>query len=132
MEEIITFFANCKMFYIATIEDGKPRVRPFGNLMQIENDLYINTGRNKRFYAQIQQNPYVELCTFDKGTWYRIEAAVKENDNPKIKNIIMENDPFVQKHYADKVSELVALRLTKVKAYRCNFNNSECVYESKE
>lgn len=132
MDEIITFFSSCKMFYIATVEDGKPKVRPFGNLIQVGDDYYINTGRSKRFYAQIQKNPYVEICAFDKGTWYRVEGIVRENDDYEIKKCIMEKDLFVKKHYANKINELVSLRLTNIKAYRCNFNGSECVYESKE
>ncbi len=85
MEEIAAFFKKTGLFYIATVENGKPRVRPFGNLMIIQGDFYINTGRKKRFYAQIQLNPYVELCAFDKGTWYRVEAKVTEINDEKIK-----------------------------------------------
>ena len=33
MEEIIEFFYNAKMFFIATIEGNQPRVRPFGGLL---------------------------------------------------------------------------------------------------
>ncbi len=132
MEEIAAFFKKTGLFYIATIEDGKPRVRPFGNLMILQGAFFINTGRKKRFYAQIQRNPYVEICAFDKGTWYRVEAKVTEVDDEKIKEQIMEGDPFVKKNYAQQMENLVALRLDEVKAYRCQFNNAQCVYEQKD
>lgn len=67
MEELKKFFTNTKMFYVATIENNQPRVRPFGNILFDENRLYINTGRKKRFYNQVMENPHVELCAFDKG-----------------------------------------------------------------
>ncbi len=132
MEEIAAFFKKTGLFYIATVENGKPRVRPFGNLMIIQGDFYINTGRKKRFYAQIQLNPYVELCAFDKGTWYRVEAKVTEINDEKIKAQIVERDSFVKKNYADQMENLVALRLDQVKAYRCQFNNAQCVYEQED
>ena len=30
MEEVLKFLKECGVYYLATIEDGKPRVRPFG------------------------------------------------------------------------------------------------------
>lgn len=130
MEELIKFFENTNMFYIATIENGKPRVRPFGNLMYLHNGFYINTGRKKRFYQQIQINPFVEICAFDKGVWYRVEAKVNEEDCLELKKEIMDRDAFVKRNYADKIENLVPLRLSNIKAYRCRFNEIKCVYES--
>ncbi len=130
MDELIAFFQRTKMFYIATIEDGRPRVRPFGNLMNIDGTFYINTGRNKRFFAQVQENPYVEICMFDKGLWYRLEGKTIECHEESIRQRIMTEDPFVRRQYAQCPQELVILGLSEVKAYRCQLGRSVCVYES--
>ena len=42
MEELEKFFTNTKMFYIATIENNQPRVRPFGNIVFDKGCMFIN------------------------------------------------------------------------------------------
>ena len=78
MEELEKFFTNTKMFYIATIENNQPRVRPFGNIVFDKGCMFINTGRTKRFYQQVKENPHIEICAFEKGTWFRVQALVEE------------------------------------------------------
>ena len=131
MEELEKFFKETKMFFIATIENNQPRVRPFGNILFDENHLYINTGRKKRFYKQVMENPHVELCAFDKGVWFRVQAVVEECKDARITEKTMETDPFVRKSYQNRMDELVVFELKQVKAYRCQFNGWDLVYETK-
>ena len=131
MGELEKFFTNTKMFYIATIEKNQPRVRPFGNILFDEGRMFINTGRTKRFYQQVMENPHVEICAFEKGTWFRIQAIVEECKEEMILKKTVEFDPFVKKSYQDRMEELVVFELKQVKAYRCQFEKWDLVYETK-
>lgn len=132
MKEVIDFFDEVNIFYIATCEDDQPRVRPFGHLLYNQGKFYINTGRYKRFYQQVNKNPKVELCSFNKGTWYRIEACVKEEKNEEVVHLFFEKDSVTKKQYEYRMEEFVIFVLERVKIYRCDFSGAKCVYEEKE
>ena len=43
MNEVLEFLKNCKVFFVATAEQGKPKVRPFSFVMMHEEKLYFVT-----------------------------------------------------------------------------------------
>lgn len=43
MNKIYDFIKNCECFYVATINDEFPAVRPFGAIMEVSGFLYIAT-----------------------------------------------------------------------------------------
>ena len=44
MEEVLKFLKEAGVYYLATVEDNKPKVRPFGTIEIYDNHLYIQTG----------------------------------------------------------------------------------------
>lgn len=79
MNEVLEYLKSCGTFYLATIENGQPRVRPFGAVCAFEGKLYIVTNNQKKVYHQLKENGNVEICAMHKGTWIRVEGAVKED-----------------------------------------------------
>ena len=69
MNEIYEFIKKCGTYYLATVEDGQPRNRPFGTINIFDGKLYIQTGKSKAVSKQIQKNPRVELCCFNGSEW---------------------------------------------------------------
>lgn len=65
MQSVYDFLKKVGTYYLATNEDGQPRVRPFGTVDLFEGKLYIQTGKVKEVSKQIAKNPLVELCAFD-------------------------------------------------------------------
>jgi uncharacterized pyridoxamine 5'-phosphate oxidase family protein len=66
-------------FYVSTVDaDGHPRVRPFGVAYNYSNHLCIVTSNQKKVYAQLQKNPWVEICAYDASTgqWVRVNGKV--------------------------------------------------------
>ena len=55
MEEVQIFLKECGVYYLATIDNDKPRVRPFGTLEIFEGHLYIQTGKSKNVSKQIEK-----------------------------------------------------------------------------
>ena len=47
MEKVYEFLKNAGIYYLATVEEDQPRVRPFGTVNIFEGKLYIQTGKVK-------------------------------------------------------------------------------------
>lgn len=115
MEQILELFKN-QIMYIATAEGDQPHVRPFGQLTEQEGNLYINTGKWKRVYRQMKENPKVELCVFAKGKVARVTAKAVETDNDALRWKVLASQPGVANMYAGKEEMLALFRLTDIKA----------------
>ncbi|MDE7247160.1 MAG: pyridoxamine 5'-phosphate oxidase family protein [Lachnospiraceae bacterium] len=77
MEEL----KNVKVFYVATVEDDQPRVRPFSSVAEVEGKVYLCTNNTKEIYRQIMANPKVEISGMGQGgTWIRISAKLVRDD----------------------------------------------------
>lgn len=102
MERILSFLKENPLFYFATVEGDKPRVRPFGAVLEHEGKLYFVTGTHKQTYKQLQANPNVEICTSGKGKWIRIRGtAVIDNSEAPAKKAF-ESTPFLRTIYNDE------------------------------
>lgn len=51
MKEVLDYLKACGTFYLATNEEGQPRVRPFGAVCEFEGKLYITTNNKKAVFA---------------------------------------------------------------------------------
>lgn len=99
MEEVLKFLKECGVYYLATIEDGKPRVRPFGTAEIFENHLYIQTGNKKDVFKQIQKNPNVEICAFKDGKWLRLRGILKQDDRYEARKDMLDKNPYLRGMY---------------------------------
>ena len=62
MQKVHDFIKACGHYFIATVEEDQPRVRPFGTINIFEGKLYIQTGHVKNVAKQIAAYCKVELC----------------------------------------------------------------------
>ena len=99
MKTVYDFLKKCQTYYLATVENDQPRVRPFGTIDLFENKLYIQTGKVKKVSKQISQNPKIEICAFDGNTWIRIEATAVNDDRIEAKQHMLDNYPSLQHMY---------------------------------
>ena len=99
MKTVYDFLKKCQTYYLATVENDQPRVRPFGTIDLFEDKLYIQTGKVKNVSKQMAQNPKIEICAFDGNTWIRIEAVAVNDDRIEAKQHMLDNYPSLQKMY---------------------------------
>ena len=99
MEEVLKFLKECGVYYLATVEDEKPRVRPFGTAEIFENHLYIQTGNKKDVFKQIQKNPNVEICAFKDGKWLRLRGILKQDDRYEARKDMLDKNPYLRGMY---------------------------------
>ena len=100
MIEVQEFLKNCGVYYLATVDGDKPRVRPFGTAEIFEDKLYIQTGKSKDVYKQIKANPNVEICAFKDGKWLRVSGNLISDDRVEAKEDMLNKNPELKSMYS--------------------------------
>lgn len=122
MNRIVEELKKVKVFYIATIENNRPRVRPFSSVAEFENHAYLCTGNNKDIYRQIKNNPHVELCgMYDGGTWLRVETILEEDNRIEVQQAVLDDPTGPSQLYKAGDGRFVTFKLTDIKALKFNF-----------
>jgi uncharacterized pyridoxamine 5'-phosphate oxidase family protein len=115
-KEVFDFIKKQKTYYIATVENDQPRVRPFGTIELFEGNLYIQTGRKKKVSHQIEANGKIELCTFDGERWLRLAATAVADDRIEAQKHMLDAYPSLQKMYQAGDGNTVVYKLINVTA----------------
>lgn len=104
MDKILEFFAKAGVFFVTTVEEDAPKVRPFGFAMKEDGKLYFGTGKHKQIYRQMQQNPNVEVCAFDPESrkWLRVRGKAVMDDRQEIVEKCFTASPFLKTIYNEK------------------------------
>lgn len=115
MQETYDFLKKCGVYYLATVDGERPRVRPFGTALLFENKLYILTSRNKAVARQIAANPRIEISAFQDETWLRLEAELVEDPRIEVQEAMLADYPELRKMYTpgDEVTEVLYLKNAK-------------------
>jgi pyridoxamine 5'-phosphate oxidase len=104
-EEVIDGINENPVFYLATVDEGKPRVRGMLLYRADENGLVFHTARCKDLSWQLAKDNNVEMCFNVKGTQIRISGKAELIDDNSIKDEIAANPSraFIKK-WKDSVS----------------------------
>lgn len=101
MEEVLKFLKEAGVYYLATVEDNKPKVRPFGTIEMYDNHLYIQTGMKKNVFKQIEKNNNVEICAFKDGKWIRLSGELLVDERIEAKKHMLDNYPELRGMYSE-------------------------------
>ena len=66
MNEVIKQLREKQYGCLATVDNGKPRVRPFGFMFEEAGRLYFCTNSTKDVYRQLNEMPYIEYSATSK------------------------------------------------------------------
>lgn len=116
MQAILTILRDAGCYYLATLRDGAPELRPFGELTLFEDGLYFNTGRKKDVYHQLKADGRVCLCAFANGAWVRVRAVAEEDDRLPARLAVLEACPVLSNMYAADDGVFTVFRLTQAEA----------------
>jgi uncharacterized pyridoxamine 5'-phosphate oxidase family protein len=97
MEEVIKFLRENRLGFLASVDNGKPKVRPWGFMFEEKGKFYFCTNTTKDVYKQLKKTPYIEFSCTNKefNTWLRLSGQITFSDDRKIKEKIFEsNDPI--------------------------------------
>jgi pyridoxamine 5'-phosphate oxidase len=134
---------------LTTIDGDQPRVRMFGMWFADDEGFYFSTTKVKEVYRQLRENAKVELCfyappagalvsfpqtkqlyavrdgplgeggTIDLGKAMRASGNVVFLDDPKLKERLLEERPFLRPQYEN----IVLFRVEKGEAWFWEFAN---------
>ena len=102
MKEVVEFLKANRVQYLATAGlDGRPKVRPFQFMFERDGQLWFCTNNQKDVYAQLQRDPWLEMCATDPSmAWMRLSGRAVFEDNRWIKEAVLAHCPLVKSLYA--------------------------------
>ena len=85
MQRVYDFLKKSGVYYLATLDGGRPVQRPFGTVDMFEGKLYIQTGKRKAVARQMKADPHISISAMCGGKWIRIsaEAVLDERIEPQ-------------------------------------------------
>jgi len=124
MKEVQEFLKECGVYYLATVDGNEPKVRPFGTAEIFEDHLYIQTGKNKNVFKQIEKNPNVELCAFKDGRWIRVSGELIADDRVEEKKDMLDKNPNLRGMYDENDDNTIVLYFKSGKAVISSFTEA--------
>jgi uncharacterized pyridoxamine 5'-phosphate oxidase family protein len=101
MKEVIDFLTKSKIYYLATVGlDGKPKVRPFGFVMEEGGKIYFCTSNDKKVYKEMKKQPWIEFCACGENfSWLRLSGKAVFSKDLAIKSKVLDLSPRVKSIY---------------------------------
>jgi uncharacterized pyridoxamine 5'-phosphate oxidase family protein len=129
MKEVCEFLKKAGVFYLATVDGDRPRVRPFGAFNEYNGRLYLITSNKKDVYAQLKNNPKIEICACLGGEWLRIEAELIEDDDRAARVAMLEANPSLSSMYSPDDGKMAVLYLRNAVASFSSFTSAPVVHK---
>jgi len=100
MREIVEFLNENINGFLATLEEGKPRVRPYQFMLEDGGKLCFSTNNTKEVCKQLKADPSMEFSSSNsRGGWIRLRGEVKFSGEPRIKQLILDKSETVRSIY---------------------------------
>jgi uncharacterized pyridoxamine 5'-phosphate oxidase family protein len=132
--ELLALINRNPAFFLATVEDGEPRVRGMLLYRADESGIIFHTGVMKDLYRQLLTNPAVELCFNDwqGNIQVRVRGRAMPVDDPRLKEEIV-NSPgreFLRPWVESMGMDILAV--FRVEGCRAHAWNMETNFAAKE
>lgn len=123
MDEVLAYLKAHPTYFLATVDGkGDPQVRPFGTIAKFEGRLYIQTGKVKEVFRQMEAHPRIAICaTDDQGGWLRLSADAVVDDRVEAREAVLSEYPSLQGMYAADDGNCEVLALENISATFCSF-----------
>jgi uncharacterized pyridoxamine 5'-phosphate oxidase family protein len=95
IEKVYDFLKKASTFYLATVENDQPRVRPYGAMLFFEGKIYIMAFGKTNATRQIAANNKAEICAF-KGQTLRIECSLIEDNRQEVGTALVNQMPMLK------------------------------------
>ena len=97
-EEILSLLNSVEYCFLATVEDGEPRVRGMALYRADEQGILFHSGEGKDMVLQLREHPSAEICAFDpqSGTQVRVRGTVEFLDDQALKEEMVATRPYLK------------------------------------
>lgn len=124
MHRVYEFLKKANVYYLATVENNHPRVRPFGTIDLFNDKLYIQTGKIKSVAEQIKANPNIEISAMCDGRWLRLSAEAILDESLEAQKHMLDAYPSLQAMYKPGDGNTEVYFLQSATAQICSFTES--------
>lgn len=108
-QRIDEFMNEAKVFFLATVEDNKPKNRPLGFHLLKDDKLYFGVGNQKDVYKQMVENPYVEIVALVETDFLRYYGKAVFEETYDFSDSIVDGNEFLQSIYNDETGFKLAI-----------------------
>lgn len=111
MSKVFDLLKEYGVFYVATVNNGLPAVRPFGAVMEYNGELYLATANFKDVYKQLKAEKNVQLAATKAASmdWLRITGRAEEVHELAIKKKMLEACPVLVDLFKSADNEVFAV-----------------------
>ena len=99
-DEYIKFANENPIGFLATVDNGQPRVRGFQLWYADKSGLYYSSAANKDIYKQLKAKPKVEVCFFNSKSkdmqQMRVTGTVEFINDIEMKKKLLDARPFLK------------------------------------
>ena len=124
IEKVYQYLNETHTYFLATVEGGQPRVRPFGTALLYDGKLYIQTGKVKPVSHQIAANPKAEICACKGASWLRVAGELVNDDRREVKEAMLEKMPSLKGMYSADDGNMQMLYFEDATATFCSFSDA--------
>jgi len=100
MKVIVDFLDATIDGFLATLEEGQPRVRPYQFMLEDKGRLCFSTNNTKEVCKQLKLNPSMEFASSNQhGGWIRLRGNVAFSSEAALKDKILAKSAVVRGIY---------------------------------
>ncbi len=126
VDELLT---KAEVFYLATVDGDRPKVRPLGFHLLYEDKIYFGVGNHKDVYKQLEANQNVEIAAWDGEHFLRYYGVADLSGNDAVVEKAFELMPEIAEAYKANNWEMGVFFLNDATA---EFRNMFAIEESYE
>ena len=102
-DKVFDFMTKAGVLFLATVKGDKPKNRPIGFRMLVDNQIYFLTGEHKEVYVQMMKNTNVEFVGRVDNEFIRYCGRVvfDEDEDKSLLKKAFEVMPMLEKLYGE-------------------------------
>ena len=85
--------------------------------------LYIQTGKVKNVYKQLEANPKAEICAFKDGKWIRIVCELVADERVEAKKDMLDKNESLRSMYNENDDNTIVLYMRNATATISSFTS---------
>lgn len=111
MQDVIEMLSAVPCFgSLATVDNGRPRVRPFAFMFVQDSRFYFCTSNTKEVYRQLTECPFIEFTrTGEDMRWLRISGEIRFETDISYKEKCFELYPMLKDIYQTPNNQLFTI-----------------------
>lgn len=125
MSQLHEFLNKAGVFYLATVDGARPRLRPLGLQMEVDGRVLFGVGDFKAVCRELEANPNVEIVACVGTDWLRYSGRAVFETDPKFEAMALDAMPDLKAIYnAQTGKHLRMFHLEEAQALLCDISGN--------